>query len=104
MMPELMQQLAALKTATINFDCLHEAQVLQLKTYPALVTGVKQPWTVSVDPERKTCTYKCTGKKLKNTLANMEMVSGYVKKFILWDATTVQFFLNDQLMFDSRNK
>lgn len=103
MMPEILQQLAALKTATINFDCLHEAQVLQLKTYPILITGLKHPWTFSIDPERKTCVYKCTGKKLKKTVEQMQEVSGFIKKYILWDKTTVQFFLNDQLAFDSRN-
>jgi hypothetical protein len=102
-MPEIMQQLAALKTATINFDCLHEAQVLQLKTYPTLISGITQPWEVSVNPETKTCVYKCKGKKLKKTLNGMVQVSEYIKKYILWDKTTVQFFLNDQLTFDSRN-
>jgi hypothetical protein len=103
MMPEIMQQLAALKTATINFDCLHEAQVLQLKNYPILIRGVSQPWEFSVDADRKMCTYKLKGKKLKNTTQEMAQISGYIKKYILWDQTTVQFFLNDILLFDSRN-
>lgn len=100
---ELIQQLAALKTATINFDCLHEAQVLQLKSYPVLIPGIKQPWSLTIHPETKTCTYKCQGRKARSTIDHMQDVSRYIKKFILWDKTTVQFFLNDQLVFDSRN-
>lgn len=90
------EQLLALKGMTLAMGCLHEAQVLQLKSYPILLPNVKK-WDVEVDPDKHLVTYNLKGKANKLQLMIMRDIVGYIRRYLLWDDSKVVFKLNGKV-------
>lgn len=90
-MDKTLQELAALKTATIHFDAIHEYQIYQLKNYPVLISGAAQPWSVEVNHEQRKVIYNLLGRKTKKSEADMKYIKNIIRTYLLWDDTEVIF-------------
>jgi len=99
------QQLGLLKDLTVRLGMIHEAQSLQLKHWPLLIPNVDKA-KAEVDVERKLVMYNCESKKFRKTkkvLKYFENIDSWTKQ-LLWDETSVQFLVNGEVLYDSRNK
>jgi hypothetical protein len=101
----MQQQLGLLKDLTVRMGMIHEAQTIQLKHWPLLVPNVDKA-KAEVDVERKLVIYTCEAQKFRKTKKvklYFENIDAWTKT-LLWDDTTVQFMINGDLLYDSRNK
>jgi hypothetical protein len=100
-----LEQLQQLKGVTVRTGLLHEAQVLQLRNYPLLISGIAHGIT-NVDPETQLIMYDLTpaNKKwrlTKKRLAELKMIVRYIRT-IVWDNTVVVFNVNGVAQYDTR--
>ena len=98
----IFSQLQILKAMTVRTGIIHEAQAIQLKTWPMLIDNVIQS-EARVFPETKTVKFICTSsglrptKKMKETCENI----GKWTKTLLWDDTRVVVEINKKKVYDS---
>lgn len=89
-------QLLQLKAMTVRTGAIHEAQALQLRTWPLLIPGVKSCETV-VDVESQLVTFNCATegkfKKTKTAKEWMNRIDGFTK-LLLWPETKTKFVFN----------
>lgn len=101
---DIYTQLMLLKEATNRFGALHEVQVLQLKMYPLLLTGVKKA-EAHVDIEKKVIFFKLLEtKNFKLTKKNKTIIEKIVSwtRNLLWDDCSVIVMNNDIVIYDTR--
>jgi hypothetical protein len=100
-----LQQLQALKMATLTTGALHEAQILQLKNYPLTLPSVVSA-SVAIDTDRKIVAYSLTvkSKKSLNSKRMRDGIQNVTKwvKFVLWDDSIVTFSYKGEVIHDSR--
>ena len=101
------QQLAQLKGITLKTGGIHEAQALQLRNYPLVITGVKS-CKVKVNTELKIVFYELEPEKktIKKTEMFEKTCEAIVKwiRTIVWDDTSVVFKLKKEILYDSRSR
>ena len=101
----VLEQLQQLKGVTIRTGAIHEAQALQLRNYPKLLTGVISA-TTHVDVEHKCVSYDCkVTKGFKFSSTNKAMCNNIVVwiRTLLWDDTTITFKSGKLILFDSKD-
>lgn len=97
-------QLMLLKEATNRFGAIHEAQLLQLKMYPILLSGVVKSET-HIDVERKLVFFKLIdAKKFKLTKKNKDIIQKIIDwtRKLLWDDCSIVFIKNEEVIYDTR--
>ena len=98
------EQLLKLKSMTLRFGALHEAQVVQIRNYPLLIPGIISA-EASVGIERKSVCYHCKskGNRFKNTVKVKESckrIEMWIRT-ILWDDAYIEVFVNNRLIYSS---
>lgn len=94
-----LDQLLVLRSMTITIGAMHEAQALQLRSYPTLIRGIKNPWTVDVNPKTKKVVYNLVGRFYRSELKTMKEISTMISKYILWPETKTEFHINKKKVF-----
>jgi hypothetical protein len=95
------EQLAMLKGMTVRSGAVHEAQVVQLRNYPLLLSFTE---TAETHIGEKLVVYNITStkfKKTKKSIAAMDKIVDLTRK-ILWDDTDVVFNVNGNPVRDTR--
>jgi hypothetical protein len=99
----VLEQLQQLKCMTVRFGAIHDAQQIQLRNYPMLVSGVKSA-TTEVDVAAKTVRYLIEHgvDGSDESVLEMRNVARYVQT-IVWDDAVVLFSCKGEIIYDSRN-
>ena len=101
----LLEQLQHLKAMTVRTGSIHEAQALQIRNYPKLLTGVVSV-SANVDIENKLVTYNCKVKKGFRFTEKNKIMCGNISiwlRTLLWDSTSVTFTAGKRVLFNSRS-
>jgi len=101
---DIYTQLMLLKEATNRYGALHEAQVLQLKMYPILLSGVKKAET-HVDIEKKLVFFKILeAKNFKMSKKNKNVIEKIIfwTRNLLWDDCSIVFVKDNEVIYDTR--
>jgi hypothetical protein len=98
----VMEQLMHLKAMTVRTGGIHEAQKLQLISWPRLSKQIARV-VAKVDPENKAVTLECESPKYKETKFEKELFKNILVwvRTILWDETRVVVKVNKKRVFDS---
>ena len=100
----LEEQLQLLKGMTVRTGMIHEAQALQLKSWPMLIPNVTKA-EARVDTELQTVTFVCESKGLrpsKKAKLMYQNIATWVRN-ILWNETRIVIQINGKQVFDTSN-
>ena len=98
------EQLQLLKGMTIRTGVIHEAQALQLKSWPMLIPNVTKA-EARVDTDLQMVTFVCEARKVSNakrTKLLYRNIAEWVRN-ILWNDTRVIVEINGKKVFDTAN-
>ena len=92
---EPIEQLRYLKTLTLRTGAIHDAQVLQLKSYPFVIPNIIGA-EINIDPENHLVIYKLSfsgdkrPRKTKKITSALENITKWTQ-YLLWYDTKVTF-------------
>lgn len=102
---KLMEQIQQLKAMTVRVGSIHEAQALQIRNYPQLLTDVKAVQT-KIDVETKRVIYEVEVKKgFRWSKRNKDMLTNIVAwvRTWIWDETEVEIHNGKKVIFNSKD-
>jgi len=99
---DVREQLQLLKAMTVRTGSIHEAQVLQLKSWPMLIQNVTKA-KAKVDVKTKLVVFDCESTGTRATKLQKKLFESICEwtRSILWNETTVRIIINGKVVFDS---